>query len=539
MKIETFKLMTILGLLFISILGCSKDEPVVNPTNPNMEANNDDNNASINDELAKLQAFSQPAEIPSPELLDEEAPKRDNEFECVVRRYKAAPGFDQMLSLDPTSDVIYPGAMLKGESIPTGEYIGINGGRAPITLSVSLQNINGKASVDIEEPSLDEVRNGVNAILAQGVTGATPAKLNFTVEEVYSEEHLDIALGANYRSRNKDISGSFNFESSQYYHKYVVKFFQEYYTVDMSLPTNADPASLFTKLPNLNGTSPVYVSSVKYGRMVLYTVESNYSTTDVETAFKISFNQGKTETEAEAELDYEKIISTSKIEALVLGGSGEDAVGVINGPGGVYDYIKNGGNYSSDSPGAPLAYTLRYIKEDFPIARVVLASEYNARNCQLAYPKYRVRIRQIITGRSNKKEIYGKIYAGIIDESVGNTKIGDVDFVDNLKVSTSISESNHKVVSDDKPYSVSLSLDVENLYKPNINNLRIFLYADLKDDNGIFPSDNLGTDRAEIFLSELESPIAATPADGKTKAYTHSLKGFEDKMEVTFYLEKL
>jgi thiol-activated cytolysin len=259
----------------------------------------------------------------------------------------------------------------------------------------------------------------------------------------------------------------------------------------------------------------------------------------VKTAFKISFNQGKTETEAEAELDYKKIISTSKVEALVLGGSAEDAVGVINGPSGVYSYIINGGNYSSDSPGAPLAYTLRYIKEDFPIARVVLASEYNARNCQLAYPKYRIRIRQIITGRSNKKEIYGKIYAGIIDESVGNTKIGDVDFVDNLKVSTSISESNFKVVSDDIPHNVSKSLEISDLYKPDINKLRIYLYADLKDDNGIFPSDNLGTDTAEIFLSDLESPITPIPEDGKIKSYTHVLNGFEDKMEVTFYLEKL
>ncbi|MBT8308463.1 MAG: thiol-activated cytolysin family protein, partial [Maribacter sp.] len=500
----------------------------------------DDDNGSINNELAKLQAFSQPAEIPEPELLGEEAAERDGEFECVVKRYKAAPGFDQMLSLDPTSDVIYPGAMLKGESIPTGEYIGINGGRAPITLSVSLQNINGTASVDIEDPQLDNVRNGVNSLLAQGVSGATPAKLNFTIEQVYSEEHLDIALGANYRSRNKDISGSFDFENSQYYHKYVVKFFQEYYTIDMNLPTNDDPGSLFTELPNLDGTSPVYVSSVKYGRMVLYTVESNYQTTDVKTAFKLSFNQGVAETDAEAELDYEKIISESKVEALVLGGSAEDAVAAIDGPSGVYSYIKNGGNYSSDSPGAPLAYTLRHVKEDFPIARVVLASEYVARNCDLAYPKYRIRILQITTGRSNKKEIYGKIYAGIVDESVeDNEKIENVDFVDGLVTSTSISESNFKVVSDVQPYSVSKTLNINNLYRPDIDNLRIFLYADLKDDNGFFPSDNLGTDRAEIFLSDLESPVTPQPGDTKIDPYTHSLDGFEDKMEVTFYLEKI
>ncbi|WP_431130388.1 hypothetical protein, partial [Flagellimonas flava] len=72
----------------------------------------------INSELASLQAFSQPPEIATPELLDEQDPTGDVDYECVVKHYKAAPGIDEMLSLDPTTDVIYPGAMLKGESIP-------------------------------------------------------------------------------------------------------------------------------------------------------------------------------------------------------------------------------------------------------------------------------------------------------------------------------------------------------------------------------------------------------------------------------------
>ena len=90
------------------------------------------------------------------------------------------PQFDLPITL---IDVIYPGAMLKGESIPTGEYIGINGGRAPITLSVSLENLNGKPSTIINNPRIDTVREGVKDMLQQGVTGSTAAKINFTTEE--------------------------------------------------------------------------------------------------------------------------------------------------------------------------------------------------------------------------------------------------------------------------------------------------------------------------------------------------------------------
>lgn len=212
--------------------------------------------------------------------------------------------------------------------------------------------------------------------MKQGVTGSTAAKLNFTIEEVYSEQHLNLALGANYRGKNKEVSASFNFSNSAYNHKYIIKYFQEYYTIDLDLPANNNPGSLFTNLPELNSTSPVIVSSVKYGRMIFYTVESNESLTNVQAAFNASFASA----DANGNVEYQNIINSSKIEALVIGGSGADAAGAIAGPAGVYEYITNGGNYSSDSPAAPLSYTLRFIRNDFPVTRIVLSSEYNIKD---------------------------------------------------------------------------------------------------------------------------------------------------------------
>ena len=514
----------------------SDDDDVIAGEDP---GNNNEDPADFDKTLANLQAFSQPAEIVEPELQDSEDPERDDEFECIVSYYKAAPGYDQMLALDPTSEVIYPGAMLKGESIPTGEYIGINGGRAPITLSISLQNIDGTASVEVENPALDGVRNSVNSLLAQGVNGATPAKLNFTIEEVYSEEHLDIALGANYRSRNKDISASFDFENSEYRYKYIVKYFQEYYTIDMTLPPNTKPGSLFTELPNLNGTSPVIVSSVKYGRMVLYTVESNTEVSDMRTAFSLSFSQGSSEGGGEAEVDYNKIISESKIEALVLGGSAEDAVSVISGPSGVYSYIINGGNYSQDSPGAPLAYTLRYIKEDFPIARVVLASEYPIRNCEEAYYEYRVTIEEIARSGSVQKEIYGDITARIRYQGSFLDNPNDDDDEGVYRASWERGSDSFVDVSPSDPYTVNKSFTIT-LYKPDLNNDYIKLDAQLYDKNFI-GFDDLGDDSDNIYLEEISrAPVNLGLEEPETeRSYSHSLESFEDRMKVTFTIKRL
>lgn len=487
--------------IFSFFTGCSK------------EGVSDDDTVSqnkieeFNTALAALDNFEQPAES-SPTELSQEAPERDTEdtsLECVVKHYKAAPGYNELLALDPTSDVIYPGGMLKGESIPTGEYIGINGGRAPITLSVSLENINGTASVEVENPSLSTVRNGISSILQQGVSGATPAKINFELSEVYSEEHLNLALGANYRSGNRSVSASFDFSNSQKKYKYVLKYFQVYYTIDMDLPENNNPGSLFKALPNLNSTSPVMVSSVKYGRMVLYTIESDYEKTDVQAAFSASFESA----DANGNLGYQNIVSSSNVKALVIGGSGEDAAQVITGPSGVHEYITNGGNYSADSPAAPLGYTLRYIKNDFPIAKVVLSSEYALRSCDLAYPRFKVelikiRVKETPGGTEGSHlELFGNVRGRLSQENGGYVKNSDGS---QQKVEWYRSESNNLQVEDHHHIYESIEFEV---YRPNYNDDYVYLSGHLYDkDWGV---DDLGFRDFKFKLKDIPYNLPGDP----------------------------
>ena len=520
------KLLSLLMIFFVSF-SCSKD----GSGDPDLPS--DEDQEEFNAFLASLSAFEQPAEE-STEEVGEPNPERDPDDvtqECVVQRYKTSPGFDEMLSLDPTTDVIYPGAMLKGESIPTGEYIGINGGRAPITLSVSLQNINGTSSVEIDNPNLATVREGINSILQQGVSGATPARLNFTIEEVYSEAHLNVALGANYRGVNRDVSASFNFGSSQYQYKYVIKYFQQYYTIDLNLPPNNNPGILFKELPQLNSTSPVIVSSVKYGRMVLYTVESDYSLTDVQSAFNASFSSA----DANGNVDYQNIVNSSKIEALVIGGSGADAAAAVNGPAGVYEYITNGGNYSADSPAAPLAYTLRYIRNDFPIARVVLSSEYNIRTCYEAYQKYRIQLGGIEMkdhpGENNNLSLHGNLNAKLFQG--GQQK---------ASVSYTRTRNNYINIDEDEFWEIPGNETVEvELYQPDMQNDYVRIQAEFTEDDVFGGDDYLGKDEEDIFLKDivdLTYDSSGAPDLGPTTK-TLTLNEDGSTFEVTFYVSRI
>ena len=129
MKSKLFKsnkflsMLILISIILMSCNSCSKEENGIDPDDPITGIDADEFNA----EMAKLSVFDQPEE--APDEIDESDPEReadDSPNECIVKTYKVAPGFDEMLTLDPSTDVIYPGAILKGESIPTGEYIGLS-----------------------------------------------------------------------------------------------------------------------------------------------------------------------------------------------------------------------------------------------------------------------------------------------------------------------------------------------------------------------------------------------------------------------------
>lgn len=485
---------TLLGLVFVLVMACSKEEVNEGPISiPEDVAN------SFNTSVTNLSGFVQPEETSDPELIDEKNPERDTEdtaLECAVKTFKASPGFDELLSLDPTTDVIYPGALLQGESIPTGEYIPITGDRAPITLSASLTNINGSPVVDIVDPKLSTVREGIKTILDQEVTGATPARVSFEITQVYSEQQLNVAIGANYRSAGVKVSTAIDFSNTTKRNKFVLKYLQTYYTIDMDLPDK--PSDLFNSLPDLDAlgaTAPVFVSSVAYGRMVIYTIETNSSETEINAALSATFAS----TDGSVEANYKETIEESTIKGLIIGGSGSDAAQTINGPSEVFAFISEGGDYSKDSPGAPLAYKLRFIKQGTPVARTVLSTEYPVRTCDLAYPRFKITLNSLrivdTPGgfEGSHLEIWGFLR-------------GKVNMGSDVRVNWSrLKEDNLRV---EGTHTINLGQEIE-IYRPNYDSNFVELWGNLSDED-TSGDDFLGSRSVQIPLRELSIGIVKT-----------------------------
>ena len=134
---------------------------------------------------------------------------------------------------------------------------------------------------------------------------------------------------------------------------------------------------------------PLHVSSVTYGRAVLFVVLSNREETEFKEAFTTVFRwlRGENVDVSEAQ---KKLLDEVTIEAIRIDGNGIQKLGEISGLEGFVSQVKLLRNYTSKTFVAPLHYTLRTVWGN-EILKPLLSTEYNVRHCTRSTIKYRIR----------------------------------------------------------------------------------------------------------------------------------------------------
>ncbi len=310
---------------------------------------------------------------------------QEDDAYCTYSQYTETKQFERFVAFQPNSATLWPGAVVRGQDAHNGILTPIGVPRAPMTFSISLENISGSPVGYMVEPSLSAFREERNRILATDVTGATAASLEFNVTEVYSESQLSLALGASVSwPGGGEIAASFDFNSQEKKTKIVVNFVQSYYTIDVDTPPT--PKDFFAPDVTLaqlqqymgEGNPPMYVQSITFGRRVVFSVETDESTENIAAALAATYTSA-VDVNASVNLEHQQMLQESSIQAFVIGGSGAEATGIIDGFDGLITYIRNGGNYSKDSPGAAIAYKLAYL--DNAVTKFAFTTEYSERHC--------------------------------------------------------------------------------------------------------------------------------------------------------------
>lgn len=332
-----------------------------------------------------------PSQVAVPfSILSDSSEGAIGSVECSSKEVEFGPEWSEFVSLDPQGSAIYVGGGIYYPSIVTGAYTPISGDRKPITISVSLPSISGNAGRTIENPSLSSTRTAINELLQKQIGGAaTPAQITWSQTKIYSEKHFKLAIGGNYGNLFYDINAKYNYSSKEVIGRFLFQFTQVYYSVDCDAPA-AGVGNFFHIPPscgdvNLGGYSPCYVSSVKYGRKVYLMIESrsfDYShMADIQASFDAFLSSGG----VNADTRLSKLMQEQSIKGVIIGGPSYEGIQVINDINELKNYLLKGANFNKSSPGVPLSYTLRFMKDN-SVASVVKYDKFTIRECTVIPP---------------------------------------------------------------------------------------------------------------------------------------------------------
>ena len=460
-------------------------------------------------------------EEPQVQLGAPSTPKRDGDYSCTTENLKETRQFDRIVAYAANSDSLWPGAIVSADSVVSGLFTQVVLPRAPATFSVSLENLAGTKKATLDDPSLSTFRDGLSGVLSSEITGSTPANIYSEIEEVHSEQQLNMALGvqASWALGVASLKSSFNFGNQNVRSRYVVRYTQAYYTVDLDAPKS--PSAVLGKEVTLEDVKtvmdeahpPAYVSSVTYGRLVVFTFESQYSSTELGAALDFAYSGG-VDVKGDVSVTYKDIISNSKITAFILGGDAGTAVQTIDSYEALKEFIKAGGNYSRQSPGAPIAYKLNYLKDNSP-ARVSFTTDYTIKDCVRVAQKIKVTLQSIAVESAagdldNNLELYGLVTAA----GTSTTTLFNKD------------RSNHVTIDEGKAFGSAASPIAEGVIevKPQAGE-SIRLRANLIDYDPAFGDDSSGD---EIVLAPFEI--------GWRKDVSVVLTGSGSRVRVSFQL---
>lgn len=327
---------------------------------------------------------------------DKTPPKLGVEQTCRTTDYSLAANFDEVAILRPTNGIVYPGALVIGNSsMLDGLPDPLTLKRAPVTLRIDLPGIGANGTIVVDNPTNSDVQTGIdkalehwnNTAYQEGYVNAANSSYQATTS--YSSKQMSLDVGLNVEWASGAVSAQFDYSSSSEKRVAMMVFKQVFYTITMDTPEK--PSSVFAKDISLteiaskltSETPPAYVQSVSYGRIIMFRMETTEESTDSELEAAFNYAGGFVSASGQLEAKYKSILAKSSITTVTIGGNAAVATDAVNAKNfGDLKPIITGENavYSKNNPGVPIAYTIRYLKDN-TFAKMGYTTEYTAKNC--------------------------------------------------------------------------------------------------------------------------------------------------------------
>jgi|SRR5579864_972864 len=313
--------------------------------------------------------------------------------------------FLEVAALDPNAGTVWPGSVFQGASLKSGRLTPITLPRTAGTVSViNLTKVgtgNVLLSKQVDSPSFESTQQVVQSLTVDpnNLAKSQPADMALSISTVHSFDQalLDVGVSASWMTGN--ASASLRSAASKHHNALIVKFVQRYYSLKFNNPTSPDSfldpsvpldrvkTVAHPKQNELPNDPPMYISEVKFGRMLLIAISSDESSASLETAVRASISSGLGGGSGHLDQSTKNILQSSEIEGLVIGGSqaaGAQLLSTIIGGNidGLPQFIKDGATYDPNmSPGAPISYTARYLSDD-SVADSSFTADFSLTGCR-------------------------------------------------------------------------------------------------------------------------------------------------------------
>lgn len=244
----------------------------------------------------------------------------------TTTNYKLNNTFNEMILLDPRTDIIYPGCALKGNSIIDGTYATISDcelGDVTWTLNLNPENeADSHASTQtVHNPRYSDYQQTLNQWANISYKEGSNILLE-SVEKVNSNEELATKLGLAVKSPIVDFASSFGFNFSKKKNHILAKVIQKGPSVIVDAPRNTPTIFQSVDRTYLENCQPVYVSAINYGRILYLCIDTDADEKEVQQALDIAVKKikGIVDINANDEVKYKKLLENSDIHITMLGG---------------------------------------------------------------------------------------------------------------------------------------------------------------------------------------------------------------------------
>lgn len=471
--------------------------------------------------------------IPTTEPEDVQQGEKDNVngipgyWVSKTKKYTISQAFDETILLDPTTDIIYPGCALKGNSIGDGTYAAITDCQlGDITFSINLSPENpaekSKTKYTIKNIRKSDYQDALNEWANMQFKEGAQTTIQ-SVEKITNNTELVVKLGAAVKSSIADVSTSFGFNFNKKKNHILAKVIQKVFSVSTDFPRNTP--TIFNKVDKtyFENYQPVYVSNINYGRILYLCIDTDESEKDVQAALDFAIKKIKNTDvtiDANAETKYKNILSKSDIHITMLGGGATLQREVTNAN---LEAVKRFlDQHVPINQLQPISFSLRFAVDNSQ-ARVLTSNVYTITQKDFVQDFKRIRLSFRVVGAKATKDdgrLPNMNWKAVLNGSLGMQANGEEETtlwtINNLDVPYKTLKENKTVAINGDDAYLEITRKKDETVQDMTETRSVVFTSHMKNNMGAYGATYTDTKKRslaslfEIYNSQEELPITLT-----------------------------